>query len=544
MADVLVLAGISDESLEKRQTLQQVLQSDLFQRAPNLSRILTHLCEKYFEGNADRITEYSIAVEALGRSAAFDPQVDAIVRVDLHLLRKRLRAYYSEEGKCDPVQIVLRAGGYVPEFVSIHEKSSRAVTKGAQRRGSECESPVPAVAATEEGSEQQPGSENLAPIPKRAEPPRRTEWHLWLAVAGCGLLLVFTVLAALSLAAIHRTPGLVVLARVPKPAQAVTAAVLRNLDLGSQPDSLLKGIRIRCGSKSDYVDSAGLHWSGDRDFTGGTAFARPVNAILRSTDPALYSHGRQGVFRYDIPVAPGTYEVRLLFAETQPGIEDGMREESYTVGLGQADMIDVPSDAGGANAATERVYAGVRPGEDGKIQLNFWWMNSELNAIEILPETNGKPQPVRISTLPNLYEDASGGHWLPDRFYFGGRNSGHEFARNRPDPPLLSRERYGSFDYAIPVAKGYKYELTLYMSEHYWGVGNSGRGGVGSRIFSVRCNGLDLLTNFDLMASQKDASAVAVRFRDLEPDATGKLHLSFVPVVNYALVNAIEVRAE
>ena len=542
MADIVVLVGISDESLEERQALQKVLQSDLFQRAPNLSRILTYLCEKYFEGNADKTTEYSIAVEALGRPAAFDPQVDAIVRVDLHLLRKRLRAYYSsDEGKCNPVQIILRAGNYVPEFVSIREKSSRVVHKGAQHRGSECESAVP---TTQEGSEQESGGENPAPILKQAESLRNSAWHLWLAIAGCGLLLVFTVLAGLALAAIHRTPRLVVLESVPEPAQAVTAAILRNLDLGSQSDSLLKGIRIRCGSENDYVDSAGLHWLGDRDFTGGTAFARPVNAILRSADPALYSYGRQGVFRYDIPVAPGTYEVHLLFAETQPGIEDGMREESYTVGLGQADMIDVPSDAGGANAATERVYTGVRPGEDGKIQLNFWWQNSELNAIEILPETNGKPQPVRISTLPSLYEDASGGHWLPDRFYFGGRNSGHEFSRNRPDPPLLSRERYGSFDYAIPVAKGYKYELTLYMSEHYWGVGNSGRGGVGSRTFSVRCNGLDLLTNFDLSASQKGASAVAVHFRGLEPDATGKLRLSFVPVVNYALVNAIEVHAE
>ena len=549
MADIVVLSGIAEASeeeasLQERQSLQRVLESRLFQRAPNLSRILAYICEEYFKGNADSIKEYNIAVEALGRSAAFDPQLDAIVRVDLYLLRKRLRDYYAGAGKHDPLQIVLRAGSYVPEFVPACEKSrADAALADMQPLLSQQEYASPAITLTQTASTIQ-CAVNSDQAATHSEAPGKISWQWWLAGTGSGFFVLLVGLLAFAILATHRAPELLLIQQISTPAKAVTAAILQDLKLGSSPDALLNGIRIRCGSSADYVDAAGLRWQGDRDFTGGSSFARPVSAILRSTDPALYSYGRHGVFQYDIPVGSGTYEVHLLFAETQPGMEDGMREVSYTIGLGQADTIDISSDAGGADSATERVYANVRPGANGKIHLNFWSTDSVLNAIEILPDKNGKPQPVRISTLHHLYEDISGGHWLPDRFYLGGRNDGHDFARDQPAPRLLSRERYGNFNYAIPVAKGYKYQLTLYMSEHYWGARYSGLGGAGSRVYTVRCNGVNLLENFDLVAEQKDASAVAVRFRDLTPDASGKLMVSFIPVVNYPLVNAFEVQAQ
>jgi hypothetical protein len=546
MADVTVLRSFPNAFSAERQALRRVLQSQLFQRAPNVSRILEYICEQYFEGTADKIKEYNIAVEALGRSPAFDPQLDAIVRVDLHLLRKRINAYYAHAGKRDELRIVLRSGSYVPEFVPAGE-----VDPADTGLGDEEVQLSPEVAALPDASLQQvaeKSSRSMLPVGS-VEQPELTRaagaaWPIWVAGAGCGLLGLLAGLLVTLAWAVHWNPGIKFINDLPRPAKTVAVTFLRNLGLGSSPDSLLEGTRIRCGSSSDYVDSAGLLWKGDRYFTSGSTFSRPVSAIQRSTDPALYGSGRQGIFHYDIPVRPGAYEVHLLFAETQPGIEAGMRQMTYTVGLGQDDMIDILTDAGDVNTATERVYASVRPGEDGKIHLNFTFTNSILNAIEILPERNARPQPVRISMLPNLYEDISGRHWLPDRFYLGGTNTGHVYSHNEPEPPLLSRERYGNFDYAIPVAKGYKYDLTLYMSEHYWGERYSGHGGVGSRIFTVRCNGVDLLENFDLAAAQKDSSAVAVQFRGLEPDATGKLRLNFESVVNYALVNAIEVQAE
>jgi hypothetical protein len=143
-----------------------------------------------------------------------------------------------------------------------------------------------------------------------------------------------------------------------------------------------------------------------------------------------------------------------------------------------------------------------------------------------------------------MFVDLAGRHWLPDRYFRGGRNIDHVFAEDRMDPLLFSRERFGNFSYSIPVAQGYSYQLTLYMAERYWGPQNSGNGGVGSRIFNVRCDNLELLRNFDLLEAAHDSPVVAARFRHLHPDSTGKLNLQFLPVVNYALLNALEVDAE
>jgi len=62
-----------------------------------------------------------------------------------------------------------------------------------------------------------------------------------------------------------------------------------------------------------------------------------------------------------------------------------------------------------------------------------------------------------------------------------------------------------------------------------------------AHVFNVFCNGRVLLTAFDL-AKEAGASDVLVRkFEGLEPNAQGKLILSFVPVQGYATVSGIEV---
>src|SRR3989441_8321137 len=83
---------------EERRELEAVLASGIFHRAPNLAQLLTYVCAKYFEGSAEQIKEYNIAVDALGRPADFDQKRDSIVRVEAHRLRKRLREYYDAEG--------------------------------------------------------------------------------------------------------------------------------------------------------------------------------------------------------------------------------------------------------------------------------------------------------------------------------------------------------------------------------------------------------------------------------------------------------------
>jgi hypothetical protein len=101
----------------ERAEVDDILSSEVFGRTNNPVRLLTFVCDKYFEGAVDEIKEYSIAVHALGRPESFDPQVDTIVRVTAHALRKRLEDYYRGAGAEHAVHICLPPGHYVPKFI-------------------------------------------------------------------------------------------------------------------------------------------------------------------------------------------------------------------------------------------------------------------------------------------------------------------------------------------------------------------------------------------------------------------------------------------
>jgi hypothetical protein len=109
------------------------------------------------------------------------------------------------------------------------------------------------------------------------------------------------------------------------------------------------------------------------------------------------------------------------------------------------------------------------------------------------------------------------------------------------EPGLYRSERFGNFNYSIPVAPG-RYAVTLKFSEAWFGSGRPGGGGTGSRVFDVYANGLALLRNFDIFKEAGAPERALDRtFRGITPNAQGKIALSFVPVKNYACVNAIEI---
>src|SRR5258707_13148078 len=102
---------------EERAELEALLSSGIFARSPSLATFLQYVCERYFEGQANSIKEYNVAVEALGRPANFDQKRDSIVRVEAHRLRKRLHHYYADQGSTHPIQISIPPGNYIPQFV-------------------------------------------------------------------------------------------------------------------------------------------------------------------------------------------------------------------------------------------------------------------------------------------------------------------------------------------------------------------------------------------------------------------------------------------
>jgi hypothetical protein len=532
---------------EEQAELQAVLASEALVKSPNLARLLTYLCGKYFDGRACDLKEYNIGVEALGRPTDFDPASSSIVRVELHRLREKLKRHYETQGFHDGVVIVLEPGKYTPRFLPRSEVPAQFAPQGT------APSSEAAAKLETEAVQTRPG---LAPSSLWQLSKRFFAWLPGWRGRRSPRFLV-PMLAFILFAAVVLAWKLEVVS-FPDANPATFS-----LEGNKVPASNLAGdaLRILSGySKNQYIDHAGRVWGPDRYYSGGTALSTAPLYINRTSDATLYQNCRYGDFTYDVPLKPGVYELRLYFAETVygPGSLAGGGESSriFNVEMNGKPILtefDPLADAGGGDTADVRVFTDVRPAADGYLHLCFSRFEGTtppqdqaiLNALEIVPGIPGKMHPLRIVAQNNSYTDHSGRVWNPDLYASQGRLVLHNRPVDQtPDPGLYYGERYGHFSYAIPVASG-KYALSLHFSETYFGPQNPGQGGVGSRLFDVYCNGSLLLRNFDILKEAGGANRALVKtFHGLEPNPQGKLLLIFVPVKNYACVSAIEVTSE
>jgi hypothetical protein len=301
-----------------------------------------------------------------------------------------------------------------------------------------------------------------------------------------------------------------------------------------------------------FKDADGNVWTGDRYFTGGFVTELPNQHIARTRNPALYLTARSGVFSYKIPLAPGVYEMRLHFAETtySPASTLGGGENSRVFdvllnGRPLLSQFDIVSDAG-ANTADVRVFRDVSPNKDGYLHLDFSGALGLpiINAIEIVPGLQHRLRPIRMVAQDSFFVDKAGNLWMPDTYFSSGQLADDKVVvSGTPEPGLFAGERYGNFNYALPVDEG-SYKLTLYFSEKYWGSSVSKTGGVGSRVFDILCNGVALTRRMDIAKEAGSGKALIKIYYGLRPNAQGKLIVSFVPDVNYASVDAIEVEED
>src|SRR5262249_34913085 len=81
-------------------------------------------------------------------------------------------------------------------------------------------------------------------------------------------------------------------------------------------------IRLVTGPEM-YADALGRVWQADRFGAGGRIASLAVT-VLHTRNPDVSRHYRQGAFRYDLPLAPGVYEMRLHFIEPLFGREGGI----------------------------------------------------------------------------------------------------------------------------------------------------------------------------------------------------------------------------
>jgi hypothetical protein len=112
--------------VEKRAALEQVLQSATFTRASQVRNFLRYICEMEIAGRGAALHEYLIAVEAMGRPAAYSTDSDSSVRRRAYALRQKLQSVYANELTDARIRIEVPKGSYVPRYVAVDSPAEPA----------------------------------------------------------------------------------------------------------------------------------------------------------------------------------------------------------------------------------------------------------------------------------------------------------------------------------------------------------------------------------------------------------------------------------
>ncbi|MCC5835776.1 MAG: choice-of-anchor D domain-containing protein [Opitutales bacterium] len=167
-------------------------------------------------------------------------------------------------------------------------------------------------------------------------------------------------------------------------------------------------IRINVGGPQ-YTDSEGKTWMADSFFVGGSAHNAGPITIAASADPSLYRTERWGnnTFSYQIPVAPGEYDVKLHLAEIYYGVTLGEGQNQagkrvFSVSIEGSNVLsnyDIWSDVGPATAVTQSFEAIAVQNGILSITVNVTKDNAKFSAIEVVP-TASTPAPGTLVSNP------------------------------------------------------------------------------------------------------------------------------------------------
>jgi hypothetical protein len=527
----------ADAARQREELVRRVASSVTFEKSPRLRAFFLHVCRCARENKSEEATESQIAIYVYGRPPGYNPNEDNIVRSQARVLRMKLEHHFANEGKDEPVLISIPKGQYLPVF-ETRSKQTQVEPPRAQPRS----------------------------LPSGQQDPYR--FRQVLAVAA-----TLSVLAVVWFGYLWFEPR-----RTPSPPSVVPSAPVsqpprKEVGPVSSPRVPLAydagATRIAAGRTGEgYVDLWGHRWQSDRYFEGGVSKPGPLHFFPPVADKDLYGSIREAVsddkmvpqsqrwFRYNIPLSPGVYELRLYFADPlrQPNAdqkEDAQNYRHFAVDLnGRPLLVDFDPVADGGSAAVDvRVFKGVRPAADGQVHLDFRsdWGRAFVSALELTPGTPGRLEPIRIRAHQADFVDANGTRWSGDKYFIDGRTYTYGNPERGPKiPELYTGERHGNFTYAIPVAPG-SYTVKLHFLEAFFTplIPAAHCHGVGCRVFDVTCNGVMLLQDFDVIREAPGAFQPVVReFHGLRPNGQGKLLISFSPKINYAEVRAIEVLDE
>ncbi len=123
--------------------VERVVATPGFSKSPRLSSLLQHVVRQTLHGRDGELTEQLIGERIFGRPVGYDSRDDNIVRAHASRLRHRLDAYFGEQGKEEPLRVVIPRGSYVPYFerVSPASPAPHPIAITADRRAEEAAEP-------------------------------------------------------------------------------------------------------------------------------------------------------------------------------------------------------------------------------------------------------------------------------------------------------------------------------------------------------------------------------------------------------------------
>ncbi|MVF11605.1 hypothetical protein FT643_05550 [Ketobacter sp. MCCC 1A13808] len=315
-------------------------------------------------------------------------------------------------------------------------------------------------------------------------------------------------------------------------------------------------IRINAGGKQ-FTDSAGHSWSADFGFNGGITASNLSLGIKNTIKDTLYQSRRRHTsnepdLSYAIPVADGTYNVRLHFSENYQGAFKNGARVFKVAAEGKTDptSIDVFKEAGDGYRALIRYIDGVKV-TDGKLNITFTDLASTafVSGIEVLSAETTAPTVekvvYRINSGGGKVTDSNGVQWYADNHFINGLTASVSANTNiigtADDDIYLSRRRHTSsqsdLEYAFPVNNG-NYSVRLHFSENY-----DGTFGFGKRVFDIFAEDKIRKNDFDVYSKAGSGyTAVNETISNINVE-DGTLNIRFLDQKSTAFVSAIEVIA-
>ena len=104
----------SDEQITS--VLESVISHDIFRQSPSVKKFLSYVVSEKIANPKASFKGYTIAVNAFGKSADFDPQ-DPYIRNIAREVRRSLNRYYQLESLNHPLRIEIPLGSYAPRFL-------------------------------------------------------------------------------------------------------------------------------------------------------------------------------------------------------------------------------------------------------------------------------------------------------------------------------------------------------------------------------------------------------------------------------------------